>query len=540
MARVARYSDQLVSSYECGGFWSGEYPVDYWEANALKYPDRDALVFGSERFTWAEAVEAVHKLAVGLVRSGLKKNDVLALHAPNSATLLLLRLAAEKAGVISLLVPPAFSRLEVEAISRDLPVAGAVLSEKGRGQDLASAYVLAARRTSFALFSIGNSKIAGSQSVSAWLEHDYSSSEIEEALRGRSFDPYEYAAIVTTSGTTGAPRFVEHTACARTCAGRVYIERLKLGPEDVIVGMTSMFAGNCDLLLYHTAPQTAARTVLIDHFNPEEACRVIEAERVTCAIFVPTLLHRLLAYKGLRDYDLSSLRIITSFGAILLPEKAAQIERVLHVKVIQGYGAADYGSLASTAVDDPEHVRLGGVGRPLTGTELRICDELGAELPPGVPGRIHARGPHCIGGFVGDPLVTEQAWQSGFYPMGDFGRIDEDGYLWLAGRARELVIRGGQNIVPAEVEDMILGHPDVAEAAVVGTPDSEMGERVCAVVVPRNGAHVTLESLTAFLRDRGLARFKHPEQLLSVTSMPLNPAATKVDKRALRDLLLRQ
>jgi non-ribosomal peptide synthetase component E (peptide arylation enzyme) len=279
--------------------------------------------------------------------------------------------------------------------------------------------------------------------------------------------------------------------------------------------------------------------VLIDHFDPESACRIIEAERVTCAIFVPTLLHRLLAYKGLAEHDLSSLRVVTSFGAILVPEKAAAIERVLKVKVIQGYGASDYGALASTGIDDPEHVRMAGVGRPLTGTELRICDPSGMELPTGTPGRIYARGPHCVGGFVADPVATDQAWHSGFYPMGDFGRLDDEGYLWLAGRARELVIRGGQNIVPAEVEDMILAHPDVAEAAVIGTPDSEMGERVCAVIVPRSGAQLTLEALTDFLRQRGLARFKHPEQLLSVNSMPLNPAATKVDKRALRELLLR-
>ena len=114
MARVARFSDQLVSSYEVAGLWTREYPVDYWEANARKYPHRNALVFGSDRFTWLQAVEAVHKLAAGLVKSGFRKDDIIALHAPNSATLLLLRLAAEKAGVISLLVPPAFSRLEEE------------------------------------------------------------------------------------------------------------------------------------------------------------------------------------------------------------------------------------------------------------------------------------------------------------------------------------------------------------------------------------------------------------------------------------------
>lgn len=540
MARVARFSDQLVSSYEVAGLWTREYPVDYWEANARKYPHRNALVFGSDRFTWLQAVEAVHKLAAGLVKSGFRKDDIIALHAPNSATLLLLRLAAEKAGVISLLVPPAFSRLEVERISQQLSLAGAVVCADDRGRDVASGYVSGARQPSFALFSIGNSKVEGSHPVAAWLEREWSAGEIEEALHGRSFGPYEYSAIITTSGTTGAPRFVEHTACARSCSGRVYIERLKLGPDDVIVGTTSIFAGNCDLLLYHAAPQAGARAVLMDHFDPGTACRIIEAERATVAIFVPTLLHRLLEYKGLGDHDLSSLRMVTSFGAILVPEKAAEVERALGVKVIQGYGASDYGALASTGIEDPEHVRRTGVGRPLTGTEVRICDESGVELPTGAFGRIHARGPHCVGGFVGDALATEQAWHSGFYPMGDVGRIDDDGYLWLAGRARELVIRGGQNIVPAEVEDVILTHPDVAEAAVLGTPDAEMGERVCVVIVPRSGAQLTLEALTDFLKHRGLARFKHPEQLLSVSSMPLNPAGTKIDKQALREQLLRR
>jgi non-ribosomal peptide synthetase component E (peptide arylation enzyme) len=122
--------------------------------------------------------------------------------------------------------------------------------------------------------------------------------------------------------------------------------------------------------------------------------------------------------------------------------------------------------------------------------------------------------------------------------MGDFGHLDQDGYLWLSGRVRELVIRGGQNIVPGEVEDAILAHPHVAEAAVIGVPDAEMGERVCAAVVPRDGVRVTLESITAHLSERGLARFKHPERLFLIDALPLNPAATKVDKRALLEMAL--
>ena len=537
MARVQRYTQQLVAGYERDGHWNGAYPVDFWESNALRDPHRDALVFGAQRYTWKTAVEAIHKLAMGLVSCGLRRNDVIALQAPNSAALMLLRLAAEKAGVVALLVPATFSRAEVGAITERLPLAGAVLSERARAQDLANVYRAGARE-SFALFSIGGSSIPGACDIESWLDVPYSATEAGRVLDGRRLQPYEYAAIITTSGTTEIPRFVEHTACARNASGRVYIDRLQLTHNDVVVGMVSIFAGNCDLLVHHTAPQVGARIVLVDHFDPQLACRLIESERATCAVFVPTLLHRLLAYDGLRRHDLSSLRVVTSFGAILAPGIAAEVERILGAKVIQGYGASDYGSLASAAIDDPDRVRLTGVGRPLTGTELRICDANGVAVPAGTPGRIFARGPHCVGGFVQDTAATEQAWATGYYAMGDFGHLDQDGYLWLSGRVRELVIRGGQNIVPGEVEDAILAHPHVAEAAVIGVPDAEMGERVCAAVVPRDGVRVTLESITAHLSERGLARFKHPERLFLIDALPLNPAATKVDKRALLEMAL--
>ncbi len=540
MAQVARYTKELIALYERNGYWVGDYPVDYWERNARETPDREALVFGEQRFTWKTAVEGIHKLALGLVQGEFARNDVLALQAPNSASLMLLRLAAEKAGVVSLLVPPTFSRAEISAIIEHLPLAGAVLTGDDRGREHAAVYRSGARTSSFRVFTIGALSIPGVWDIESWLQTEYSASEVSQAIGGRRLSPYEYAAIITTSGTTGAPRFIEHTACARVASGRVYIERLKLRPSDVVMGMMSFFAGNCDLIVHHTAAQVGAKVVLLDRFDPETACRMIESEQVTCAVFVPTLLHRLLAYEGLQRHDFSSLRIVTSFGAILASEIAARIEEVLGVKVIQGYGAADYGALASTSIDDPERVRLAGVGRPLTGTELRICDEGGCEVPAGTLGKIFARGPHCIGGFVGDDAATEKAWESGYCAVGDIGYIDQDGYLWLSGRAREVIIRGGQNIVPAEVENAILAYPGVVEVSVIGVPDAEMGERVCAAVVPENRNALTLESITDHLREHGLARFKHPERLLVLDSMPLNPAGTKIDKQALRENAMRE
>jgi non-ribosomal peptide synthetase component E (peptide arylation enzyme) len=524
MARVARYTPELIQEYVAAGCWTPEYPVDFWRRSASRRPGREALVGPDGRYTWAEAVDVVDRMAAGLLADGWHRDDMLALQAPNSAELFLLRLACEAAGIVTVLMPITFSRAEISAVRQQLSVRGVAVPASERGAELLAHYEGVEFR-----YSVGKPPLPSTRSVP------------QLARAGRvatGLEPYGYGAVVTTSGTTATPRCVEHTACARLAAGRQYIDRLHLTPEDVLCGFTSIFSGNCDLLLYHAAPQAGAKVVLLDSFTPQAACTLIEREGVSGAIFVPTLLHRLLSYPQLKEHDLSSLRFITSFGAMLAPNIAHEAEARLGVRVIQGYGASEYGALASTSYDDPPEVRLRGVGRPLAGTELEIRDEHGRMLPIGSVGRIHARGPYCVGGFVNDAEATAKAWASGFAAMGDLGRLDERGYLWLEGRARDVIIRGGQNISPLEIEDALLRHPEVREVAAVRLPDAEMGERVCVYVVPMNGARPNLQGLCDFMLERGFARFKLPERLELIAAMPMNPAGTKINKKALEALLM--
>lgn len=527
MALVSRYTPEIIRKYEDAGFWTPEYPVDFWRRQASERPGREALVASDGRYTWAQAIKVVDRIAAGLLADGWRRNDMLILQAQNSAELVLLRLACEAAGVIAVLIPITFSRAEINSIREQLPVRGAAVPASARGTELLTHY----RGVEF-LYTVGKPPLSSTMAVP---QHS-APHHLVQTWRG--FGPYEYGAVVTTSGTTATPRCVEHTACARLAAGRQYIDRLHLTGEDVICGFTSIFSGNCDLLLFHAAPQVGAKVVLLDVFSPESACELIERERVTGAVFVPTLLHRLLSYPRLNEHDVSSLRFITSFGAMLAPNIAEEAETRLGVRVIQGYGASEYGALASTSYDDPAIVRLRGVGRPLPGTEIEFRDESGNRLPTGAVGRIYARGPHCVGGFVNDAEATANAWSGGFIAMGDLGRLDQDGYLWLEGRARDVIIRGGQNISPLEIEDALLRHPDVREVAAVRMPDAEMGERVCVYVVPGSGATPSLVGLCEFLLERGFARFKLPERLELISAMPMNPAGTKINKKALEALLI--
>lgn len=525
MPAVRRYTDALVRQYVAAGYWTPDYTVDFWRRNAAARPERLGVVAGDGRYTWKEALARIEQIAGGLLGDGWRRDDVIVLQASNSAELLLLRLACEAAGIVAALVPSTFSRSEIEAVVRQVKPRGVAVSPGERARELLGHYPDLPFR-----YTIGAPALPGTRSTAEWAARPAGE------LPGSH--PYGYAAIWTTSGTTSTPRCVEQSACARLAAGRQYIERLRLTDRDVICGCTSIFAGNCDLLLYYGAPQAGATAVLLDAFTPEAFCEVVEREKVTGAIFVPTLLHRLLAYPKLEQHDLSSLRLVTSFGAMLAPEVASRAEARLGVRVIQGYGASEYGALASTALDDPAEVRLRGVGRPLAGTEVEIRDEAGNALPHGAVGRVYARGPYCVGGFVDDDAATQAAWASGYIAMGDLGRIDEAGYLWLEGRARDIIIRGGQNISPLEIEDVLLNHPAVREVAAVRMPDPEMGERVCVFVVPADRARPPdLQALCAFMLERGLARFKLPERLEIIDALPMNPAGNKVNKPVLEALL---
>ncbi|MCB5224311.1 MAG: fatty acid--CoA ligase family protein [Candidatus Cloacimonetes bacterium] len=534
MALVSRYPKELVKQYQEQRHWDGKYPIDYWEANALLRPTEEALIYHTERFTWQSAVKTAYSLATGFLNSGLKKNDILALQGSNSALLFLVRLAAEKAGIITLLIPPGFSKREISSISDKLTLAGVVLGNDKKTQTLLPFYEELSDKKPIRIYTIGDFEFPRHQKIDSWVDCQNSSLRLKSFLSGNGFLPFEYATIITTSGTTGLPQLVENPACARTASGRVYIERLQLTSKDVILGTVSIFSGNCDLLTYYTAAQAGAKIVLIKDCEPASICRAIEEEKVSCAVFVPTLLHRLLAYKNINEYDLSTLRIVTCFGALLAPELAAKVENSLKVKIIQGYGASDYGSIACTAINDPKKVRLAGVGRPLSGTDLRICNNTGELVTSGTKGSIFVRGPHAVGGFINESSLFEQKWKTGFFDVGDIGSLDNDGYLWLAGRSREIIIRGSQNIVPVEVEGAILEHPDVLDVAVIGVADHEMGERVCAFLVLNSAVMLSLPSLRVFLQKKGLAFFKLPEFTVKIDRLPLNPAGNKVDKNRLQ------
>lgn len=541
MGKVARYTEHLINQYVSKGYWTYDLTVDFWERNAKSHPREEALVDSRSRFTWEEAVAAINRLASFFVRIGLEKDDILILQLYNSATLTLCRLAAEKAGVLLLVLPYTFRTREIEAILRSVSVRGVIIPYEFRGHNYYEMYRGLERKSlKFDyLFVVGEKVPDGTISLDEII-FSSGSPVGQDILGSRKFGPFEFQEIMTTSGTTGVPKLVEWTGCARLYQARCYIEGLCLTRNDVIAAFAPSIGGATECVAHRAAPQVAAKIVMLERFDPRQACELIERERVTVACCVPTMVIRLIEYQDLKKHNLSSLRVLLSSTALLPYSVAKMAETELGCAVCQGYGSVDSGAITMSRLDDPPEARWSTVGKPFPGVDVRLVDPNGNNVPHGEVGRVIVRGPTSVGGYYKDEEETRKAWQNGYFMMGDLALFDNEGRLKLVGRESDVIIRGGQNIYPKEIEDLLIQHEKVADVAVVRMPDKELGEKACAFVVLRAGATLTFEEMVAYLKEKGVAVFKIPERLEIIDTLPLTPAGNKVNRRALEDLITKK
>jgi len=264
-------------------------------------------------------------------------------------------------------------------------------------------------------------------------------------------------------------------------------------------------------------------------FRPLAALELAARERATIIAGTPAQLTMLLPELG--RFDLSSVRVWYTAGSVLPSALAEELESRTEGVVVSVYGATDFGGWAAPELDDPPDVRYRTVGRPRGGTEFRIVGADGRDEPPGGIGEVLGRGPCCVSGYVGDAELTQERWRDGWFRTEDVGRLDAAGNLVIVGRARDLIIRGGENIAPEEIETLLRGHPAVRDVAVVGVPDGVLDERVCACVVAVPGTRPTLATLREHLRAQRIAHYKLPERLVVVPSLPT--IGDKVDRAAL-------
>jgi long-chain acyl-CoA synthetase len=341
----------------------------------------------------------------------------------------------------------------------------------------------------------------------------------------------ETAVILYTSGTTGVPKGAElsHDNLAHNC--RAAVGLFGLGPDAVTLG---------SLPLFHSFGQTCAMNAticgggcltLIPRFDPGKALEVIERDRVNVFEGVPTMYGAILNDPAADTTDVSSLKVCASGGASLPLELMRAFEEKFSTMILEGYGLSETSPVASFNHPDKER-KAGSIGTPIAGCEMKVVDDEGRDLPVGEVGEIVIRGANVMKGYWNKPEATAEAIDSdGWFRSGDMARADEDGYFYIVDRKKDMIIRGGYNVYPREIEEVLYEHPAVREAAVVAVADDEWGEEIGAAVALKDGAKASAEELRDFVKDQ-VAAYKYPRQVWFVDELPKGPTG-KILKRSI-------
>jgi non-ribosomal peptide synthetase component E (peptide arylation enzyme) len=372
------------------------------------------------------------------------------------------------------------------------------------------------------------------------MEHPYEEQYDVGELDARKLDSIEEVGfLVTSTGTTGLPKLIEHRIAAREIwTAKAHIRNWQLGPDDCVLAIAPLAGAAGGTPAYVTAPVAGAKIALEYVYREEGTLEFMEKERVTVIALVPTQLARLLQLP-LHKYDLRSLRIIKTAGGYLPPPLAKEAEEKFHCPILGTYGTQDTGSISGVPITASEEQRYTTVGRLHPGIEIKILDDQGREVKPGEVGTLWFKGPGNAIGYYRDldKTMSEAFDKDGYATPGDLVMMGEDGYLKIMGRKKDIIIRGGQNIYPREIEDYLLAHPKVTNAAIVPMPDPVMGEKACAFVTVKKGEKFTFDEMVEYLKSKKIAMFKFPERLEVVESFPIVGDSGKVDKKVMAKMI---
>lgn len=518
------------------GLWGVESLYRMVDEHRLRHPDRLAVADQNQRLSFDSLCRDARALGNWLRDQGLANGDIFALVTPNSVNIPLFHLAAAYADVTFMPLSDAWREREIEhllSLSRakvvfvpsapledgDFDFVGLAESARSRGVHL--------------------ERVVGAD-PSDRVSHDLSTilAESEDDDHAWPRDANDARFVMVTSGTTELPRISAWSDNNLRAFMTTYVNAADIQAGDIAVGIAPANTGATGYVFPVLGPILfGASSVLLGHWNPNLALELLAAEGATHATAVPTQIIKMLEVfeRGLRP---ASLRVFTNAGAPLPPQKAEELEQVLGCTVQAVYGASDGGVPVMTTVNDAPEKRYGTVGRPLPMTDVLLVDANLQPVAQGASGEVMWRNALKSYGYVNDPERDEEVWVGeGFYRSGDLGRFDDDGYLQIVGRVKDIIIRGGQNISPREVEEMVLLHPSVSEAAAVGLKDDVYGERVCVYVSLKNDAAApTLAEICELMLTRGIAKYKLPERLEFVADLPRS-AGGKIDKVALRERL---
>ena len=539
--RCVMLSRERVEAATAAGHWPNRTAADYLDEALRGYPDKVFLTAyradpgARTTLSYRDIDRLSRRIGAGLAAHGIEKGDVVAFQLPNWWEFAALHVACVRIGAISNPLMPIFRARELEfmlafaetralfipRVFRGFEYEPMIEGLRGKLPDLEHVFVLGGEREN--------------AFEPTFVDERWEDEIDTEALFDeRRVDPNELVEICYTSGTTGQPKGVMHTSNTLAACVGIGPARLGLG-SDTVVLMASPLAHQTGYLYGFLLPiRLGGRTVLQDVWDPAAAARIIHDEQVTFTMGATPFVADLAHTEALERYPTKSLEIFATAGAPVPRVLVQTATERLGASVVAGWGMSENGLVTSTLPDDPPDKIFGTDGGPWSGMEVRVVDEEGNPAPPGVPGAFQARGAANFVGYLKRPeaYATDA---DGWFDTGDIATMDESGYIRITSRAKDIIIRGGENVPVVEVEELLYRHEAVRDAAIVAMPDPRLGERGCLFVTLRPGASLDFAGMQRHLESEQLAKQYWPERLELIDEMPRTPSG-KIQKYKLREI----
>jgi long-chain acyl-CoA synthetase len=484
-------------------------------ATVERYPDATALKLGDVTLTYAGLDDLTSRLATFLAERGIEPGDRVGIMLPNVPEFAVAYYAVLRAGAVVVPMNVLLKEREVAFYLSD-PEAKLIFAWH---QFEAEARKGAA--------SVGTNCMV--ISPDGFGELLWGVTPRTEVVDRAGTDT---AVILYTSGTTGKPKGAELTHANLDSNAQVSLELFLMTAGDIILGALPLFHAFGQTCTLNTAVASGATLVPVPRFDAEKVLATIERDRVTVFAGVPTVFAALLHHPAREQFDTSSLRLCISGGAAMPVEILRGFEEAIGSIILEGYGLSETSPVASFSHPDRER-KVGSIGTPVEGVEMKVVDSSRDEVPQGESGEIAIRGNNVMKGYWRRPEATAEAIdEDGWFYSGDIGRVDEDGYFFIVDRKKELIIRGGYNVYPREIEEVLYEHPAVREAAVIGIPHPDLGEEIGAAVAIKPGTEVSEDELRGFAKSR-VAAYKYPRHVWFVDELPKG-ATGKILKREVK------
>jgi fatty-acyl-CoA synthase len=498
--------------------------ADWIANNAGRVPDKTAIRFSGRDISYAELSAMVERITSALAAAGVKRGDCAAFLGFNSPEMLALLFASAKLGALFMPLNWRLAAPEHKQMLQDCPPRVLIVEPDFIAQTNSIGDALAGIRL-----------VAFGANAPGWTPWDeFLGHDAIPAPRDAIADEETPLLICYTSGSTGKPKGVLLSQRAIVCNAANSEHMHDLSGDDVILNTLPLFHVGGLNNLTTPALQAGCTVVLHAKFDPEATFDCLEREGITLTVLVPAQLDMMMANRRWTSADFTSLRMITT-GSSIVPRHVIHAVHEKGVPLVQVYGATETCPIAVYLKADEAMRKVGSTGRVGRHCQLRLVDKNGLDVAQGVTGEILIKGDNVMSGYWQAPQATAAVLNDGWFRSGDMGHLDEEGFLYVDGRSKDMIISGGENIYPAEIENLLIESPDIAEASVIGRPDPRWGEIVVAVVVPKANSTISSEQVLKLLEGR-IARFKHPKEVVLVKALP-KTALGKIRKEDVRHMV---